>query len=411
MYHPDVLTSSDSSEEERRVASENFAKINAAYEMLSGGGSSSSNVNEKKTSSGGYNYQPPHRRSSTYTTTKSTNWEDYMPNYPEEDERYDAGGDSFGAIFSNLFTGVAAGAAGSRGGIMNDFIEFLERNVDGFSSGYDDDTSLEQLLSSGSFQEVANEMDEMDVLVSSLEKKLSTVQEEVRQLQADLKYATKYSEKIDMEERMAELKAREKVVGGYLKKGRSRLLRLRERYKELIVQGKGGRGYDSATTGSSSSAKSYSAPPPTPSPNASYNNAPSPSSSSSSGAQSTESNSWRTEGFGGYGRRSSSSRRSSRRRSNATRDDTSKSSSEQPPNQQKREPEQTRTYTVSSDDRSSRTNNVGSRPSSPVLTGDWTPPHRRTQSSTQTVAEEKRRLRELKIDDEFEKLKREMGQM
>ena len=407
MYHPDVLTSSDSSEEERRIASENFAKINAAYEMLSGGGAGAASA-EKKTSSGGYNYQPPHRRSSSSYTTKSTNWEDYMPNYQQEDETYDAGGDSFGAIFSDLLTGVAAGAAGvksGRGGIMNDLIEFLERNVDGFSSGYDDDTSLEQLLSSGSFEEVANEMDEIDVLVSSLEKKLSTVQDEVMQLEADLKYASKYSEKIDIEERIAELKAREKVVSGYLKKGRNRLLRLRERYKELIVQGKGGKGYDSAKTEPKTRGESYSDQ--AQSSSTAYKSSPSPSPSPSSRTSSSESNSWRTEGFGGSSRRSSSSRRSGRRRSNATRDNASTSTSEPPPNQQTQS-EPKRTYTTSGNSSSTKASN---RPSSPVLTGDWTPPHRRTQSSTQNVAEEKRRLRELKVDDEFEKLKREMGQM
>jgi hypothetical protein len=302
-----------------------------------------------------------------------------MPNYQEEDSKYDADGDSFGAIFSDLLTGVAAGAAGvasGRGGIMNDLIEFLERNVDGFSSGYDDDTSLERLLSSGSFDEIANEMDEIDVLVSSLEKKLSSVQDEVMQLQADLVYATKYSEKIDLEERVAELKAREKVVGGYLKKGRSRLVRLRERYKELIVQGKGGRGYETK-----SGPSSYETAP---------SSAPSPKSPSGT---STESNSWRTEGFSGTGRRSSSSRRSSRRRSEAASEDTSESSYQRETSQQSNKDQGYRNATK------------------PTTTEAWRPPHRRSQSTTQQAAEEKRRLRELKVDDEFEKLKREMGQM
>ena len=35
-----------------------------------------------------------------------------MPNYNDEDEKYDAGGDSFGAIFSDLLTGAAGAAAG-----------------------------------------------------------------------------------------------------------------------------------------------------------------------------------------------------------------------------------------------------------------------------------------------------------
>ena len=410
MYHPDVLTSADSSEEERRIASEDFAKINAAYEMLSGGGNGGASNREKQTSSGGYNYQPPHRRaSSTSYNTRSTNWEDYMPNYQEEDSKYDAGGDSFGAIFSDLLTGVAAGAAGvssGRGGIMNDLIDFLERNVDGFSSGYEDDTSLERLLTMGSFKEVANEMDEIDVLVSSLEKKLSSVQDEVMQLQSDLGYARKYSEKIDLEERIAELKAREKVVGGYLKKGRSRLVRLRERYKQLIVQGKGGRGYDTKKSEPRSTSQDTFTERTTSS-STTYKTAPATepySDRSSTTSTSSEPKSWRTEGFGGTGRRSSSSRRSSRRRSGSASENNSDSKQQTSSNQQ----EEKRSF---EQDNMSSSSTVDSRPTKPIQTDTWTPPHRRAQSTTQKVAEDKRRLRELKVDDEFEKLKREMGQV
>ena len=39
----------------------------------------------------------------------------------------------------------------------------------------------------------------------------------------------------------------------------------------------------------------------------------------------------------------------------------------------------------------------------------WVPPHRRTQSSAERDTQVKKRLRELKVDDDFEKLKREMG--
>ena len=39
----------------------------------------------------------------------------------------------------------------------------------------------------------------------------------------------------------------------------------------------------------------------------------------------------------------------------------------------------------------------------------WVPPHRRTTSAAETAAQDKKRLRELQVDDEFEKLKREMG--
>eukprot|EP00985_Skeletonema_marinoi_P013027 scaffold6416_cov111-Skeletonema_marinoi.AAC.6 len=434
-YHPDVLLDQDSTAAEREQASKNFARINAAYEMLTGGtkGSASSDSSTSaKTTSGGYNYQPPHRRSSSYSSssssTRSTNWEDFMPNYNDEDQKYDAGGDSFGSIFSDLLTGAAGAAAGvagsSRGGgIFGDFIDFLEGNIDGFESGYDDDRSLSELLNYGSFDDIANEMDETDVLVTSLETKQKSVENDLVQIQADLNLATKFSEKLDLEERIAELKAREKVVKGYLKKGRNRLVRLRERYKELMVEGRGGRGYGSRSSSSQSSASSSSSsysssssgpsssyrapnpttqPPPSPSPPP-----PAPSSSTSSDKN------WRSEGFSSSYGRSSSGRRSSRgnRRRSAGVDEPSESTAtnqQQQSNQQQQRPA-SETYS----NRSSSTSNSSSSGSStslpPKQYEPWVPPHRRTTSSAEAAAQDKKRLRELQVDDEFEKLKREMG--
>lgn len=431
-YHPDVLLDQDSTEAEREEASKNFARINAAYEMLTGGtkgnASSDSSGASAKTTSGGYNYQPPHRRSSSYSSsssTRSTNWEDYMPNYSEEDEKYDAGGDSFGAIFSDLLTGAAGAAAGVAGsysggggsGIFGDFIEFLEGNIDGFESGYDDDRSLSELLNYGSFDDIANEMDETDVLVTSLETKQQSVENDLMQVQADLNVATKFSEKLDLEERIAELKARDKVVKGYLKKGRNRLIRLRERYKELMVKGRGGRGYgsSSSSSGSSTSSSSYSSsstgssssyrasntstpPPPSPPP-------PAPSSSASSDKN------WRTEGFSSSYGRSSSGRRSSRgnRRRSARVDEPSESTATTQQQQQQRSASET--YNSNSNTANSSTNRSSSSSTSspPKQYEPWVPPHRRTTSSAESAAKDKKRLRELQVDDEFEKLKREMG--
>ncbi|KAL7548094.1 hypothetical protein ACHAWF_011381 [Thalassiosira exigua] len=415
-YHPDVIVGPESSEAERAEASRNFARINAAYEMLNGGGTggvgtggASTGSGGAKTTSGGYQYQPPHRRTSGYSGSygKSTNWEDFMPNYDEEDSKYDADGDSFGAIFSDVLTGAAGYAAAGRGsgGIVGDFIDFLERNVDGFESGYDDDKSLSQLLLYGSFDEVADEMDETDVLVTSLETKMSTIQNELMQAQADLTAAVKFSEKLDIEERVAELKAREKVVKGYLKKGKKRLIRLRERYKELMVEGRGGRGYGGASQGGSrrsgrsqdtGSYRQASEPAPPASSSAPASSAPSSAPSSSS------SNSWRNEGFSGsYGRRSSSSRRSSRRNRGSEKADepsTTSAASDRMNRQQRSPPDAGQQGRVP--DRGN---------SAPQPYEAWVPPHRRTQSSAERVAEDKKRLRDLKVEDDFEKLKREMG--
>ncbi|KAL7443903.1 hypothetical protein ACHAXM_009560 [Skeletonema potamos] len=423
-YHPDVLLDQDSTEAEREQASKNFARINAAYEMLTGGtkGNANSGNTSTKTASGGYNYQPPHRRSSSYSSsssTRSTNWEDFMPNYNDEDAKYDAGGDSFGSIFSDLLTGAvgaAAGVAGSRGGgIFGDFIDFLEGNIDGFESGYDDDRSLSELLNYGSFDDIANEMDETDILVTSLETKQKSVENDLLQIQADLNVATKFSEKLDLEERIAELKAREKVVKGYLKKGRNRLVRLRERYKELMVEGRGGRGYGRRSSeSSSSSSNSASSSGPSSSyraTNPSTTSSPSPSPPAPATSASSDKN-WRTEGFSSSYGRSSSGRRSSRgnRRRTASVDEPSEESFAT--NQQQSNQQQQQRASESYSNRSSSTTNSSARSSTsspPKQYEPWVPPHRRSTSSTEAAAQDKKRLRELQVDDEFEKLKREMG--
>lgn len=120
-FHPDVVVTADSTSDEKRKANEDFAKINAAYEMLSGknGAGVGSGVAGRSTSSSsgaGAGYQPPHRRSGAYkppASGASTDWRDYMPTQ-EDDEQYDTGGDSFEKIFSGLLTGMA-GAADTEG--------------------------------------------------------------------------------------------------------------------------------------------------------------------------------------------------------------------------------------------------------------------------------------------------------
>ena len=64
-YHPDVVTTRDSSPTEKRAASDAFAKINAAYAAATAGASSSGSSSQRGAttttgSTGGW--EPPHRR-------------------------------------------------------------------------------------------------------------------------------------------------------------------------------------------------------------------------------------------------------------------------------------------------------------------------------------------------------------
>lgn len=188
-------------------------------------------------------------------------------------------------------------------------------------------------------------MDDTDLLISQLETKLESVDREVVDVTAEIRESMRYSEKFDLEERLAELEARKEVVSGYLKKGRKRLVKLQTRYKELIVEGRtdtragtggyysdgggkragsdyygggadsGRRGSYGGGTSSGSRQDARSTPYPSPSPTG----APTPSTSSSQSSASqprsgeNESPSWdQREGFGSFGRRGGSGRRRGR---------------------------------------------------------------------------------------------------
>ena len=467
-YHPDVVINADSTPEERKRASEEFAKVNAAYEILSGKGSGGAGVGTGKSGassrgdkggSGSWAYQPPHRRSgasssssygsrssSGYGSGASTDWRDYMPNYDEEDTKYDAGDDSFSKIFSDLMTGVAAGAAGAAmgagssaggGGILKDLIDFLEGNVadgGGFGGVNEDDSALSELLIFGSLDEVANEMDDTQLLVQQLETKIDNMEKDTVVLQEEVRRSmyeySKYTEKIELEERLAEVEARKGIVSKYLKKARKRLVKLQARYKELIVEGRsdsraGTGGYYSDSSSSSRRSSSYSrsgrgnygstsasTPPPSPSsPAPSSPSGPEASRSTNFGASNDDNESAsfsRTEGFGSFGRRGGSGTRGRSRR-NRTRSTVSQSA-----------PSPTPSYssppspppTPSRPPTTSTSRSAPTRTSSITTSNEWTPPvppHRRTGPDPRQVADDKKRLRDIKVDEDFEKLKREMG--
>ena len=469
-YHPDVVTNKDSATADKKAASDRFAKINWAYATLMGknqngasSSSSSSSSSTTGTSTGAAGREPPHRRRGGYgsssssssssqttgagagnkATSGSTDWRDYMPQFDKDkdDAAYDAGGDSFGSIFSDLFAGAAATAAsassssrgGGRGGIFRDFVEFLETNVDGYSGsgGREDDAQLFTLLQTGSVQDVGEEMDDTELVVQSLGAKLSSLKDELAMLQAQANIATRYLEKMELQEQVAELNARKSVVEGYLKQARKRLLSLQTRYKQLIVQGDndpkaGGRsrrstsspsesspysaaGYASSSTYPSSS--SYSSEPRSDSASSDSSPISASTRATSSGSTTFKEDAWKDESFGSFGRGRGNSRQKSRRRTTSTSDSSSSRASSPSSTSPAGESASSRSSSPASGStstgaRASRSGSTSSRQAQ--TTSSREPPHRR-QSSDPQYQDDKGRLRELKVDEEFEKLKKELG--
>lgn len=400
----DVLAH-DSTPEEKKKASDRFAKINWAYSTLSGKlkddttYQSGRKTDASSSSSPSDKWTPPHRRSGqTYSSKSDTkaDWRDFMP---KEEVDYDTDGDSFGKIFSDLFTTAAAGTAGGTSGLFKDFIEFLEGNVEGFSGGAGgDDVELRILLTSGSKSEIRNEIDDTELVVNQLNAKLSAIANEITMLEGELKTSTKYLDKMKLDESMAELKAQQNVAVDYRKKAQKRLLLLQTRYQELMTSRNSGSSYTreqptweeikrESTTYSRTEAPSTT-----------------PSSKAAERQDSTNSDedSWMNQGFGS----SSRGRGRSRRNRSSTRDGSSRNSS--PSSRDNSNSGADRKENVWSNYSETGKSSSPGRRQRNIEELKSIPPHRR-KSSYSNQDEDRRRMREIKVDEEFDKLKKDLG--
>ena len=319
-----------------------------------------------------------------------------MPN----EVNYDAEGDSLGQIFSDLFVSVGSG---SSSGLFKDFIEFLEGNVEGFGSGVEDDADLRMLLSTGSMTEIRNEIDDTELVVNQLNAKLKTIENEMAVIDGELKMSAKYLDKMKLEESKAELSAQKNVAVDYLKKANKRLLALQTRCQELMNRNRDSYAredepttWDDIKREASSSGYSKTAA----------------SSPENKEAAKTEQESWMNEGFGSSSRGRGRGRRGRRGSSSYGDRDSSNTRQRDPPYRQ--EANEARTSRTTND--SSKGNSWKSQAfSSSRRKTDFSketksiPPHRRAYTSYSSQEEDRRRMREIKVEEDFEKLKREMG--
>jgi hypothetical protein len=263
----------------------------------------------------------------------------------------------------------------------------------------DDDRELQVLLQSNSIQDVGEEMDETEIVVKQLEQKKNNLKLEILQVQADLANSQSYSETMEYQSRYDELTARQDVVQKYLQKARKRLLQLQTKYKELIVV----QGQNDPVAGGRTGR--------------SYNREPSSSSSSTSTPSTTRqegtNDDWKREGFGsfgGVGQRGSSRRH--RRPSDSRQSGSTTTTSSSSTTSASRRYESPRSTTTSTTARTT-TDDAKSSSSSTSYTkttnqSSYVPPHRRPPSE-QALKDDATRLREIKVEEEFDKLKKELG--
>jgi curved DNA-binding protein CbpA len=394
-YHPDVFNSMDS--QEKQAANERFIKINAAYELLSGKTAAQngkpSNTSTKTSTSNGY--QPPHRRyysstkssssTSSSSSTFSDQWKDYIPeDSGASEDNYDAGGDSFGSIFSDFLVGLGRAASGNASGgkgLLMDLIDFLDGNFPeyrDFATG-DQNTAFDAILQSDDTELLRNEVYDTTLLIQQLSTKLAYVDREIASLEVEKAAATNFSQREVKEEEIASLKGRKRVVEDYLKRGRKRLIQLQKRLSTVrddsryasrdIASTESESRYEGANCDSSSASTSGTS-------NSIYNDN---SRTFGASTDSYTSASTTRETFGPFGRGRSRSR--SFHRQTTSTDASSKSPSSGAEEFQK--------PLVNMSPKKSPPTNVGNL---------W-----------KRQNDDKKRLRELELDDEFEKLKRELG--
>ena len=410
-YHPDVAVKESSNPEARKAANDRFIKINAAYELLSGKTSSQNGASSKTSSKKSSYNQPPHRRatSSTRTSTRdytSDDWRDYIPNdyaknYAVNDEEYNTDGDSFGRIFSDLINGIATGGSVAGGGVLNDLIEFLEGNYGGgfgvSSSARVDEDILKKILASENPELIRNEIDDTSLLIQQLETKLQNVETEIVRLEAEITLPSiRFLEREVKEEEIASLKARKTVVEDYLIRGRKRLIKLQTKLKEVRGRRSTSGNYASDFNSSSNSATSSTRHPESSNTSSGTYKSPNPKTGeTSSRASSSESR----DSFGTSGRGRGRSRRDSAKSSYTAEAEGNFSNFKS-----------TQSTSFSSENTKDNVN----RARADTFANDnnnfsLSPPHRRMSTSWKDLREDKKRMQELQVDDEFEKLKREMG--
>ncbi|KAI0559101.1 Chaperone J-domain containing protein [Gracilaria domingensis] len=160
--HPDVSKQPD--------ARDRFMRIQEAYAVLSDANKRAS-YDRQRASSSGFN-----------SFAKGFGFDfdaaQYAKKWRESNPMPDDINDSLGSIFSDIFSGVA-GAVGSNG-VVEDFVEFLEKRVDGFGSGTDD--GLNEVLKSSDVDVLETEIEDAKFVLRQLRSRKSRVEDEEENL-------------------------------------------------------------------------------------------------------------------------------------------------------------------------------------------------------------------------------------
>ncbi|KAG5177667.1 hypothetical protein JKP88DRAFT_202323 [Tribonema minus] len=249
--HPDVSDAPDA-----RVK---FMRIVEAYEVLYNDKKRADYDRKRRMGSGGRSangsgsksYSP---YSSSWSTSSSSSYDpaaaaERERRWREQNPTRDDIDDSFTKIFGDVLKKVVTTAAGGRG-IVEDFVEFLESQVDGFSAG---GAELDDLIARGTTEELRAEADNARLLARQIKKKLVSVGEEClaaeRAAAAGGAASALTEDELDRQmervDRAAGLRARYDGLKAYLRRADARLRRIERRLDQIDMgfsDGGAGRG-------------------------------------------------------------------------------------------------------------------------------------------------------------------------
>lgn len=168
--HPDVSDAPD--------ARDRFLRVQEAYNVLSDVSKRAEYDRSRRAAATGSPFDGFANFDMSGATDFARRWREKNP-MPEDID------DNFGSIFSDLFSGVAnafGSGASASSGVVEDFIEFLEKRVDGFSSRPGTTDSIDDALLSSDEDVLRAEIDDARFVIDQLDQRRRKAQNEQDEL-------------------------------------------------------------------------------------------------------------------------------------------------------------------------------------------------------------------------------------